>query len=472
MRACAALGVVATHVALQTGLTHGLTGGLLIRLDLAVAVFFALSGFLLWRSHAGAAHGFRSVPRAAPYLRSRLVRIMPAYLLTVVVVLTLLPDARTAGRSVWIANLTLDPGVRTQNAVRGPEPDVEPLGRDELLSGSAAAGRGGGAAAGAGPGTGDRRGRAGKFRLGYLPIPTSNGANPLNWAPAYAAWFAVGMLLAEWTCRPMSWLHRMARRRVLMTSIALAAYLVAASPLVVPPAYRHAMADQFIIRTVLGVIIAGCLLAPLILDQPQARHRMLGSTSMAALGRWSYGLFLWHLAALDTALAILNRPASTGGFPVVFVVTVVFGSAIAAVSYALIEEPCRLALRRWEIRRQMDGGSSALPVQERFHRVAGVSSSTMGSRLARLRAEETRTHGDHADDQPATVECAGRSRLQAAQFNALGAGRSRVRVGSPLKITHSQRSYMLLLTRVGSLSFGQVGAHPIVDVVTLCGCRR
>jgi peptidoglycan/LPS O-acetylase OafA/YrhL len=36
--------------------------------------------------------------------------------------------------------------------------------------------------------------------------------------------------------------------------------------------------------------------------------------------------------------------------PVVLVLTVVFGFAIAAVSYALVESPCRIALRRWEFR--------------------------------------------------------------------------------------------------------------------------
>jgi peptidoglycan/LPS O-acetylase OafA/YrhL len=30
--------------------------------------------------------------------------------------------------------------------------------------------------------------------------------------------------------------------------------------------------------------------------------------------------------------------------------TLVFGFAIAAVSYALVESPCRVALRRWEYR--------------------------------------------------------------------------------------------------------------------------
>ena len=82
MRACAAIGVVITHVAFQTGHTGGVTGRLLGRFDLAVAVFFALSGFLLWRGHAAAARGLRSRPPTGHYLRSRLVRIMPGYIVS------------------------------------------------------------------------------------------------------------------------------------------------------------------------------------------------------------------------------------------------------------------------------------------------------------------------------------------------------------------------------------------------------
>jgi hypothetical protein len=40
-----------------------------------------------------------------------------------------------------------------------------------------------------------------------------------------------------------------------------------------------------------------------------------------------------------------------GDLIVVFVLTTVLGFAMAAVSYALIESPCRNALRRWEYRR-------------------------------------------------------------------------------------------------------------------------
>ena len=63
MRACAAMGVVVTHVAFQTGHSSGVDGRLFGRFDLAVAVFFALSGFLLWRGHAAAARDLRHSAR-------------------------------------------------------------------------------------------------------------------------------------------------------------------------------------------------------------------------------------------------------------------------------------------------------------------------------------------------------------------------------------------------------------------------
>ena len=89
LRACAAMGVVITHVAFQTGQHSGVSGRLLSRFDMAVAVFFALSGFLLWRGHAAAAQGLRERPPTTHYLRSRIVRIMPGYLMAVVVILFL-----------------------------------------------------------------------------------------------------------------------------------------------------------------------------------------------------------------------------------------------------------------------------------------------------------------------------------------------------------------------------------------------
>ena len=47
---------------------------------------------------------------------------------------------------------------------------------------------------------------------------------------------------------------------------------------------------------------------------------------------------------------VIGEFAFNGHMPLVLVLTVVFGFAIAAVSYALVESPCRTALRRWEYR--------------------------------------------------------------------------------------------------------------------------
>jgi peptidoglycan/LPS O-acetylase OafA/YrhL len=71
---------------------------------------------------------------------------------------------------------------------------------------------------------------------------------------------------------------------------------------------------------------------------------------MVTLGRWSYGLFVWHLAALAMVFPVIGEFPFNGHMPLVLVLTLVFGFAIAAVSYALIESPCRNALRRWERR--------------------------------------------------------------------------------------------------------------------------
>ncbi|KAA0087100.1 acyltransferase [Mycolicibacterium sp. P9-64] len=352
MRACAAVGVVITHVAFQTGHTTWATGRLLGRFDLAVAVFFSLSGFLLWRGHAAAARGLRQTPRTGHYLRSRIVRIMPGYLVAVVVILCLLPDVK-ADLVVWLANLTLTqiyvPLTLTAGLTQMWSLSVEvtfylalpflallarrlPVrARIPVILAVAAA----------------------SFGWGLLPIETPFGVNPLTWPPAFFSWFAAGMVLAELTVSPVGWVHRLARRRVLSALIVLAAYGVAASPLAGPEGLIPGNLGQFVIKTAMGSIVAAALLAPLVLDRPDTSHRFLASTTMVTLGRWSYGLFVWHLAALAMVFPMIGAFQFNGHMPVVLVLTVLIGFAIAAVSYALVESPCREALRRWERRHEV-----------------------------------------------------------------------------------------------------------------------
>ncbi len=353
MRACAAVGVVVTHVAFQTGHTGGLTGRLFGRFDLAVAVFFALSGFLLWRGHAAAARGLRVVPPTGHYLRSRIVRIMPGYLVAVVAILLLLPDAK-ADLTVWLANLSLTqiyvPLTLTAGLTQMWSLSVEvtfylalPLlallarrvpvrARIPMIAATAVASFGW------------------AVMVAASPFSAPYGVNPMNWPPAFFSWFAAGMLLAELTATPIGWPHRLARRRVLMAVIAMVAFAVAASPLAGPEGLTPGTVSQFTVKVVMGAVVAAALLAPLVLDRPDTPHRLLGSRPMVTLGRWSYGLFIWHLAALAMVFPIIGEFPFNGHMLVVLVLTVVFGFAIAAVSYALVESPCRVALRRWEYR--------------------------------------------------------------------------------------------------------------------------
>nr|WP_158018877.1 acyltransferase [Mycobacterium basiliense] len=350
MRACAAMGVVVTHVAFQTGHSSGAVGRLFGRFDLAVSVFFALSGFLLWRGHAAAARGLTPRPRTGRYLRSRVVRIMPAYVVAVVVILTLLPDADHASLTVWLANLTLTqiyvPLTLTGGLTQMWSLSVE-VGFYMALPLFALLAR-----------RLPTRARVPVIATlavlswvwAWLPVASGAGMNPLNWPPAFFSWFAAGMLLAEWIHGPIGWPHRLARRRILIGTVAVAAYLVAASPLAGPAGLVQGTATQFAVKTAMGAVVAFALVAPLVLDRPDMPHRLLGTAVMVTLGRWSYGLFIWHLAALDMVFPVIGVFPFTGRMPTVLVLTLVFGFAIAAVSYALVESSCREALRRWENR--------------------------------------------------------------------------------------------------------------------------
>jgi peptidoglycan/LPS O-acetylase OafA/YrhL len=124
---------------------------------------------------------------------------MPAYLVAVAVILTLLPDSNHANLTVWLANLTLTQiyvpltltGGLTQMWSLSVEvtfylalPILAFCARRIPVSARmpviAAVG-------------------ALSWGWGWLPLAVLGGgpaANPLNWPPAYCSWFAAGMLLA------------------------------------------------------------------------------------------------------------------------------------------------------------------------------------------------------------------------------------------------------------------------------------
>ena len=94
LRALAALSIVLTHVAFASGANApNLLGAFFARMDGGVAVFFVLSGFLLYRPFVLAHLHDRPRPTAGPFLWRRFLRIYPAYWVVATVVLFVFSDA-------------------------------------------------------------------------------------------------------------------------------------------------------------------------------------------------------------------------------------------------------------------------------------------------------------------------------------------------------------------------------------------
>src|SRR6202451_2476059 len=84
IRAVAAILVVGTHAAYTTGkYTHGYWGLVGARMEMGVPIFFVLSGFLLFRPWVKAAATGGPEPSVRRYGWHRVRRIMPAYVVTV-----------------------------------------------------------------------------------------------------------------------------------------------------------------------------------------------------------------------------------------------------------------------------------------------------------------------------------------------------------------------------------------------------
>jgi len=113
IRAVAALLVVGTHAAYTTGkYTHGYWGLVGSRMEIGVPIFFVLSGYLLFRPWVKSAATDGPAPSLSRYAWHRVRRIMPAYVVTVLIAYVLyhFRDAGPNPGHSWLGlarNLTL-----------------------------------------------------------------------------------------------------------------------------------------------------------------------------------------------------------------------------------------------------------------------------------------------------------------------------------------------------------------------------
>ncbi len=370
LRAVAAVAVVATHTSFWTGqYGKGLWGAATARLDIGVAFFFVLSGFLLGRPFLAAIADRRPMPGAGRYFWKRALRIVPLYLLVVVVALLLLPDNRGAGIGTWVGNLTM-----TQLYVTG----LLPAGLTQMWSLTTEV-----AFYLVLPGlmvvlcrTACRTGWSpGRLLIGLAALtavtvawlvwiaPLRVGAG--QWLPGYLSWFAVGLALAvisvDVAVRGRGWerLTVLAHQPGTCWIIAGALFVIAATPIGGPILLEAPTAGAAVAKNLLYAAIAGLVVMPSILGPSRGTRYadVLAWRPLRHIGHISYGIFCIHLLIVDAVTHALGYPLFTGSGWLVLLLTLAISIVLAEIAYRLVERP---AMRLKDVRRGSSKASAAV----------------------------------------------------------------------------------------------------------------
>lgn len=356
LRGVAALMVLATHVGFQTGAgLHGPLAGVLSRLEIGVAIFFLLSGFLLWTPFTLAHQRGLERPRTGPYLWRRGLRILPAYWLALVGAGVLVQDLSGVDGWEWarqalllqtftsghlLAGLTQTWSLATEVSFylllpllalavrRLPLPAATPLRRElALLIVLAIVG-------------------VVWTALAHSRLSPDRDVATL-WLPGYLDWFALGMLgavvrthLERGTTGGWRAAVDLARAPGSCLLAAGLLFWLATTPLTGPRGLVALSVWEGTTRHVLYGLTSALLLLPVVLgpaDGPLSR--LMSTRAMHWLGETSYGLFLWHLALLTVVLRSLDIVPFTGHAWEVAAVLLPVSLTAAALSLYLVERP-------------------------------------------------------------------------------------------------------------------------------------
>lgn len=377
LRAIAAGLVLYYHLQRSIGFTHpGIIPTWLVPISerlgpFGVAIFFALSGFLLYRPFVRFDFGMGPPVRLPSYFTRRFFRIYPAYWCALAVLLFVVGPVQAKTSTDYVVFFGLLQNYRTGMMLRGLGvawtlvievsfylvlPFLAVLLRSR-------------------PGRSTRArvvrqltGLSLMYCLGlivrvysfwYKPnfVPRPGVFQPQwfleSWLPGHLDWFALGMLLAVVACwsegrdRPLG-VVRFAQARAwpLWLGSVTIYFLVTRATFPKPGLpIPHGLA----MMTLTVVPIAATLLVAPVVLAPQGAgliRACLAFPLVVAVGTVSYGIYLWHLVVnLQVFTWIVHRtlPRSAG----IQVVLVLTGTMVlATLSYWLVERPCmRLALR-------------------------------------------------------------------------------------------------------------------------------
>ncbi|KGN32689.1 hypothetical protein N802_17170 [Knoellia sinensis KCTC 19936] len=319
---------------------------------------FVLSGFLLIQPWSKWIIGAAPKPSLDSFIRRRLWRIFPAYLVVLVVAALLLPLSRPVGADGWFRALTLT----NTAAADGLRPGMEhtwSLGTE--LSWYAIVPVVGVLVATLGrrfwP---DKPARPILAALG-IAIMVSLGWRyfvmfhitdlgqlitfPL-WLPAFLFCFLGGaavahlMLVArhgQGTMRSLEWL---ASKPSLVAGIAIASALIGNSTLGGAWTFTAGTFQEILIRTVACTIIATVLLIGVAAgDERSWLNRLFAMPWLVATGRWSYGLYLWHMPLMLLLAREVRIQPGFAGLLIWIAILLAVSIPLAAATYRFVEKP-------------------------------------------------------------------------------------------------------------------------------------
>jgi peptidoglycan/LPS O-acetylase OafA/YrhL len=400
LRAIAALLVLVVHVSFMTTLTlRSRLGPYAARAEIGVAVFFLISGFLLYRPfvarHFALADrgGGRDRTDAGGFLIRRVLRIVPLYWLVFVISLIVITDRMIVDNVGGLLEcLLFVQGYHASWVLQGLTQswtlDVEfafylfvPLyawlfgrrvraPRVQLLW--------------------ELTGVAGLYVAGTLVHWRMIG-HTTGWTDGWSVWlpvwwdlFAMGMFLAVVS----AWYGRQGRHPrwsrlpfsgTVCWLLAAACYWVAANKIGLPllPLYTPST------RTDLGKhlfygLFGFFLLLPAVFG-PQRRglvRRFLASRVMTFLGSVSYGVYLWHQTVIDVVMYRGQYKMGQVSFLPLFGSVALITILLATMTHYLVERPCQELARGWA--RQWRG---------RARNRQGSGGSRLGALVGRLRRD-------------------------------------------------------------------------------------
>lgn len=380
LRAVGALAVLTTHVAFLSGsyTRHGVIGPLLARLDVGVALFFVLSGFLLSRPWLRAAADAAERPAARHYLWHRFLRIAPLYVLTVVVALASISANRDRSPSGWVSSLLMldtftDPtlpdglGHMWSLAVEVSFYLVLPVLMVALVG-----------ARGRGPSP--TRVLGGLLVLVAITVwwttdgsgraASMVGGAPGQWLPGYLSWFAAGILLAAvstWSedgempslVRPLTTL---AHHPGCCWAIAGGLLVIAASPVAGPTSLAAATESAVLTKNLLYTVIGFVVVLTGVFSRGSTYDSILGSPPGRHVGYISFGVFCLHMPLLYLWMDVAGWQTFAAPFIPLFFLALTSSLVVAEVTYRLVERPA-MRLRGVGPGRPPDGAS-----ERRTHR--------------------------------------------------------------------------------------------------------